>query len=439
MVPAKNWTLALLFLALALPLAAMRPLWLDEILQLMDTRQPTVGQLMARLPYDNPGGAPLGYLVQQAALRILGYSVWSARLPAVLFGSASIFLTSLVAVELGLRRGQRSAILLALFPLMLRYGTEARMYSQALFFSVLATWIWLRLVRKHVRNPPWMPVAYWASLVVCAYTQPYAVSVGIAQVLWTVIYWNRRAAFVSGAALALAVGSFLPWYVHSKAIWAADLAGTPGFSASPKMPLMIFREFSGAGYWGTALLAVLCAMAVAQRSLPAPTVTLLALLMVTPVAGALCGDAYFGYFLANRQFLWALPAAAILAAAARGSRATHAATALLAVVCVWQSTRFFRSPHEDWQIAADTLADRVRQGDCITVAPPEQAKIYQFFHPGLESAGCKGDPNVLAVTPYATLAQRQAAIDAFQSAGCHRQRTTHVGGTLIVDRPSCLP
>src|ERR1700733_2337150 len=105
--PAKNWTPALLFLAPALPLAAVRPLWLDEILQLMDTRQPSATRLMAGLPYRAPGNAPLGYLVQQAALRIAGYSVWRARLPAVLFGGGAIFLTALVAGEFGLRSGYR--------------------------------------------------------------------------------------------------------------------------------------------------------------------------------------------------------------------------------------------------------------------------------------------------------------------------------------------
>jgi hypothetical protein len=67
---------ALLFLARALPLAPVRPLWLDEILQLMDTRQPAAARLMARLPYQDPGSAPLGYLGQHAALKIVGYSVW---------------------------------------------------------------------------------------------------------------------------------------------------------------------------------------------------------------------------------------------------------------------------------------------------------------------------------------------------------------------------
>jgi hypothetical protein len=433
---AKNWIPALLFLALAIPLAALRPLWLDEILQLMDTRQPSAAVLMARLPLHDPGSAPLGYLVQQAALRITGYSVWCARLPAVLFGAGAILLAALLGRAFGLRSGWRCAALLALFPLALRYGTEARMYSQALFFSVLATWIWLRLARQ----PSWaLAAVYWMALAVCAYTQPYSVSVGLAHVLWAVAQRQRKAAIFGGVALALAVAAFLPWYWHSKAIWMADLAGTPGFSASVKMPVMIFREFSGTGYWGSALLAVLCAFTLVRRHLAGPALALLLLLIVAPVASALGGDAYFGYFVAARQFLWTLPAAAVLAAAAteHRSRTAHAAAGLLAIVCGWQSVRFFGSPHEDWQAAADVLEDRVKLGDCVRVAPPGQAAIYEFFHPELARAGCRGNPIVLAVTPYATAAEQQAAIAALLSAGCQRQLRSTVGGSLIVQFSLC--
>lgn len=117
----------------------------------------------------------------------------------------------------------------------------------------------------------------------------------------------------------------------------------------------------------------------------------------------------------------------------RGSRAVQAATALLAIVCIWQSARFFSSPHENWQAAADALAERMRQGGCMAVAPPEQAAIYEFFRPDLRRGDCRSNPAVLAVTPYATPAQTGAAIDALQSAGCRRERTNAVGGSLIIE------
>jgi len=432
----KIWMPAVCFLALAMPLAAVRPLWLDEILQLMDTRQPSATELMARLPLHDPGSAPLGYLAQQTALKLTGYSDWRARLPAVLFGAAAIFLTAILGAELGLRSGWRSAALLAVFPLTLRYGTEARMYSQALFFSALASWIYMRLAR----DPGWaLAVAYWLALLACVYTQPYSISVGLAHFWWSVAQRQRKAAIFGGTALALAVAAFLPWYWHANAMWTADLADTPGFSASLKTPLMIFREFCGAGYWGSALLAVLCALTISRRYLPPRALTLLLLLIVSPIAGAVAGDAVFGYFLAVRQFLWAMPAAAILAAAAteNRSRVSHAATAILTVVCIWQSVRFFSAPHENWRAAADALEDRVKLGDCLMVAPPAQASLYEFFHPELRHAGCTADPIVLAVTPYATAAEREAALSMLTSRDCQQGRTDTVGGSQIVEFLHC--
>jgi uncharacterized membrane protein len=432
---AKNWTPALLFLALALPLAGMRPLWLDEILQLLDTRQPSAAAVIALSRHD-PGNVPLGYLVQHAVLKVIGYSVWRARLPAVLFGGAAIFLAGLLGRELGLRVGWKSAALLAVFPLTLRYGTEARVYSQALCFSLLATWIYVRLARK----PDWsLAIAYWLALMACAYTQPYSVSVGLAHVLWAAAQRRRKAAWLGGAALTLAVAAFVPWYVQSKAMWTADLAGRYVIPASLRTPLMIFREFSGAGYWGSALLAVLFVLTAARRCLPRDMLTLLVLLIVAPIASAVASDAYFGYFLAARQFLWGLPAAAILAAAAmeHPSRTARTAAALLAIVCIWQNFRFFSDPHENWQAAADVLEDRVEHGDCLMVAPPEHAVLYKFFYPALQRAGCRGNRIVLAVTPYASIAQREAAMTTIASKGYRPERADTVGGSIVAQFRHC--
>jgi hypothetical protein len=145
------------------------------------------------------------------------------------------------------------------------------------------------------------------------------------------------------------------------------------------------------------------------------------------------------HFLAVRQFLWVLPAAAVLAAAAteHQSRAAHAAVALLAVVCIWQSVRFFSAPHEDWRAAADALEDRVKHGDCLMVAPPAQTSIYEFFHPELGRAGCLGHRIVLAVTPYASVADRETAVTALISGGCERGHADTVGGSQIVEFLHC--
>src|ERR1051326_3912286 len=115
----------------ALGLAAILPLWLDEVLQLIETHTGSAAEMLARLPR-NPGAAPLGYLIQRASLDVTGYSVRRARLPSAIFGGGAVLLVALLAAGLGLRRPWVAAAMLAAFPLTLRYSTESRVYIEAL-------------------------------------------------------------------------------------------------------------------------------------------------------------------------------------------------------------------------------------------------------------------------------------------------------------------
>src|SRR5580704_4033225 len=138
---------AAIFIAIAIPVSTIRPLWLDEILQLLETRQTSTIHMISGVR-EVTGAVPLGYLVQRGALRITGYSVVFARLPSALFGAGASFFVALVGTQLGLKRGWVAGVIVGLFPLALRYSAESRVYSQALFLSVLATYIYIRLAKN---------------------------------------------------------------------------------------------------------------------------------------------------------------------------------------------------------------------------------------------------------------------------------------------------
>jgi 4-amino-4-deoxy-L-arabinose transferase-like glycosyltransferase len=423
---------AAIFLAIAIPVCAIRPLWLDEILQLMETRQPSTTRMIMDVR-QTAGATPLGYLVQHEVLKIAGYSIVLARLSSALFGAATVFLVALLGAQFGLRRGWLAGVIFGLCPLTLRYAAESRVYSQALFLSVLATSLYLRLA---ARPGPGIAVLYWLVLTASVYTQPYAVCVGIAPLLYSLVRRERRTAWMCGSALLLALIAFLPWFAWAQAEWAATNA-TNGFqfSFSLKTPLMLFREFAGAGYWGSGLLLLLCAAALQGRGLGTPQRGLLVLLISSVPVVVLCGDAWFGYFIAARQIIWILPAVAILAAAGieHYRRAGLVLAIMLAIVCLRQSIVFFRAPGEDWKVAANVLADRVRQGNCLLVAPPQHAPLYEFFHPELGSAPCSADSSiVLAITPAATSAQRCISRTKLISAGYRASNATIVGRSEIV-------
>jgi hypothetical protein len=421
---------AILVFVIAVALCGVRPLWIDEIVQLKAARETSVTGMIADLP-QIPGAVPLAYFVQHALFAAFGYSVFLARLPSAVCGAAAVFVVALLATELGLRRGWLSAAILGIFPLTLRYSAESRVYAQALFLSVLATYLYVRLSKR----PTWrMATAYSLILTAVAYTQPYAASVGVAHILWSVSLRDRATALRGTAAVALTALLFLPWYAWSRGGWSASVVGAGfHFFASARTPLMIFRELAGAGYWGSLLLLCLCGKA-AWHQLPRSQANrLLGLLIAIPITLALGADAWCGYFIAVRQFLWVLPSVAILAAAAIEWRTRSAIglAVLLAGVCIWQNTRFFSAPAEDWDAAAASLAIETRRGTCLLVSPPDQAYLYEFFRPELRMPACSGPRMVLAVTPYATKEQSQAADAELIRAGYEKDQEHVIGESRI--------
>ncbi len=417
---------ALVFLCAAIGLGGVLPLWLDEIMQLTKTRGASTAEVIAAVKLD-AGATPLGYIVQQESLRLTGYSVRRARLSSALFGAAAVFTVALFGAELGLELPWLGAALFAAFPLTLRYATESRIYAQALFFSVLATLIYVRFTKR----PSWLLAAsYCLALILTVYTLPYAVFVGLAHVIWSLACRAYRAVLVGAAALGIAALVFLPWYVSAKRVWVTDITGGGlHFSYSAKTPLMLFRELAGAGYWGSGLLLILCILAFRSRRLPSRILILLVSLVAVPVIFGVGLDAAFNYFIASRQFMWVLPAVAILVtlAAERTTRTAMVLYALLALVCIWQDIRFFTAPRENWELAAQSLAAEVKDGACVLIAPSDHAAWYEFFQPQLRDARCDGPRVVLATSPYATAEQRSAAASRLNARGYVRRNETMVG------------
>jgi 4-amino-4-deoxy-L-arabinose transferase-like glycosyltransferase len=432
MTPARSGLLlSLVFLAFAFAFSGVLPLWLDEVLQLLETRDTSVVRMLTVLPR-NPGAAPLGYLVQQATLRIGGYSVRRARLPMAVFASASVFLVALLASELGVRWPWLAATLFAAFPLTFRYATESRVYSQALFFSLLATWIYVRAAKQSSRG---LMAVYGLVLTAAIYTQPFAASVGLAHVLWSLLQREKTLGWMGAAALASAVLLFLPWYFWSKDMWAAGIGPNAlHFSATLRTPLMLFRELAGAGYWGSALLLILCVIAILS-GLPSPgTQSLLILLIAVPMLAILAADLVFNYFIAARQFIWVLPAVALLAAGAveRHPRCGLALAAGFCFVGLMQSAKYFTAPHEDFQLAAGELRKKSQQGLCVAVAPKELSRLYEFFEPNVAPIPCDMPRLVLAVTPYTSEKDQTSAVDELLARGYKKEREEQLGGSSLV-------
>jgi len=205
------------------------------------------------------------------------------------------------------------------------------------------------------------------------YTQPYAVFVSPAHILWSGIDRDRRTTLLGAAAFTAALASFIPWYLWSKSKWVAGIITTGvHFAFSAKTPLGILRDLTGGGYWSSGLLLIMCVLAIVYRRSTSRLEAFLVLSATIPLVCALGADYLFDYFIAARQFLWVLPALATLAALAaeRTGQIGVAIASLLILVCIYQDFHHFTAPHEDWGTVAESLAGAAGQGACLKVAPP---------------------------------------------------------------------
>ena len=414
------------FAAACAVLIGWKPLTMDELIQVLVMRRTTALEILKNAPW-SAGAAPLGYIAQHWSSAILGYSNWALRIPAAIFGVASVAAAGALALRLGVKGAWAAAALFAAFPLTLRYAVEARPYSQAMFLSILATILFLAIAAR-----PRVSVALLYGIVLTAalYTQPLAALVAAGHLVWAAAYRRWAALQYAGVAALLAAAAFAPWIVWAHAEWTEEIAARGwSFGLSAKTPLMLFREFAGAGYWGSAMLAGLCC-AYSGR-LRSEVRSLLLLMIAAILVGGLAADALFHYFIASRQFLWALPAVAILAApAADHTRARWLGFALL-LICAVYSVKYFSRTDEDWPRAVKAITAETGRGACFRAAPSNARAMYAYYAPQLaeEPGDCEG---VVTAIPAQTTAKdagalRQELLDAGYSAG----RAESAGGSSI--------
>jgi uncharacterized membrane protein len=121
-------------------------LWLDEAIGAEAVRDFSLTGLISEFPkFDNH--PPLYYLVLKLWTDMFGYSELSLRVPSVVFGAGTAYLTYLIARHIL----PKQKIFYFLAPLFLAtsglhvyYSQEARMYSMAAFLAALSVYMFLR-------------------------------------------------------------------------------------------------------------------------------------------------------------------------------------------------------------------------------------------------------------------------------------------------------
>ena len=135
-------------LAVALRIPGLNScMWLDEVLTMVRFARPPVAQILTSFPDQNQH--MLYSLLAHISLGIFGEQVWALRVPSVLFGIASIW----ALFPVGRRLVGENEALLACALMTVSYhhiwfSQNARGYMGLLFFTNLATWLWLEAMDR---------------------------------------------------------------------------------------------------------------------------------------------------------------------------------------------------------------------------------------------------------------------------------------------------
>lgn len=122
-------------------------LWLDEAIGALVVKEQNYRQILTQFPKSD-NHPPLYYLTLKAWTDIFGYSEISLRMPSVIFGVLTIWVTYLIGKSYS--RGKKvkfaevAALLIATSQFHIYYSQEARMYSLAAFLAAVSFFFFLR-------------------------------------------------------------------------------------------------------------------------------------------------------------------------------------------------------------------------------------------------------------------------------------------------------
>ena len=432
------------YFLLLLSLIDIKPLWLDEVIQLQGTCETTFDTLTQHL-FANAGSAPLGYLAQHWLLSVAGCGTRAARFLSVIAGVCSLALLGLIGTQLGLNRRVvfLSVFLWGVSPLAIRYSLEGRPYMQGLFFALAAVLIQLRLERT---NDIRWAIVLAASLSAAVFSQPFAVFAPAGFSLCSVLQSRSyRHAGLTGAAYGVAAMSFLPWLLAARSHWR-DLAaqGQAGFSWSFSLLKVLIREAVGDGYPAAVpaiLLALTAAVTIAATSLRDRRMRLAAA-AVSGIVLALIGDAAFNYFFAIRQVLYTVPFLLLLAGAGaailwRRGRYRIPSILLVGVFVVAAAAKnytYLANHAEDWNRLAARLSEEAR-GGCIVLPASERIWLYTFFRPEIARQICARDSSAARIVipshSYSDPRALRVAWDSALTKGMRQVSSKQVGFATI--------
>jgi len=320
--------LAILWLAFALRVDGLArfDFWFDEAGQALAAQAEDIQQTL-RVASRDYGSSPLDHLVTRLTARLVGDSEFGLRFAPAAWSLLTV--AALFACGNVLRRGlgNWAALYAALSPFAVRYAQELRFYALGLLLASLLIWLAALVARGRLRPtaPVWVMTALLAAAAL--YTHVYSFLAALGGLAIVALAGPRRPdlrrAIWYGSALLAGLIAFSPWLLGAFNARPHPL-GTSVFGAQElRIVLAGFElltptggavtDLPAAGYpaaaLGLSLAALLLALFNARR---APWLPGLALAVGVSALLVIAATLNARYFFSQRQFLFLLPARALL-------------------------------------------------------------------------------------------------------------------------------
>lgn len=122
--------------------------WVDELLTLVDYARKPLGDIVTSFPNQNQH--MLYSVLARLSFDVFGESAWALRLPAVLFGTASIWALFFFGRKLlGAKEALLASALMTVSYHHIWFSQNARGYTGLLLFTLLATWFWFEALERN--------------------------------------------------------------------------------------------------------------------------------------------------------------------------------------------------------------------------------------------------------------------------------------------------
>lgn len=377
-----------------------KPFWLDEVFTVTRSSRPIAGVIANSLRHHH---LPSFFLLEHAMIAAgSGTGLVALRLIPAIAGAATALLVFAIAWSIGARTGAILAgLFMALAPLQVGFGQEARSYTLMMTFILLALWGLIGLARDPRARPAWAAYAVGtlAALWTLGDALPWLIAANLAMALAILprLAAKRRFLATWGLVQAGIIIAAAPGYiamtlaVHDHVMrsfgWIPPLSLRAGWADAASLyfmrdATMVTMRLLPTNFAGFAALMLAAALLGAWhlRRRPAPLIILIISFLGLPLTLALISLIH--PVLLPRYLLWSAAPFFILAGFGIEVLARRVRAPVLALAVILLALNLLPYYHAEtkprWDEAAAILAQRAAPGDILLISDGAATAMLDF-------------------------------------------------------------